>query len=533
MEVCSVGMKANVCFGQVKRRSVGSGESGIWGEGIGGGGGLKIKVWETKVVKGVKRRNSVGAAVAVLTSDVSEETMVLHAPMFGYRTAEPKSVASIILGGGAGTQLFPLTSTRATPAVPIGGCYRLIDIPMSNCINSGINKIFIMTQFNSASLNRHISRTYIFGNGINFGDGFVEVLAATQTPGEAGMNWFQGTADAVRQFTWVFEDNRNKNIEHIVILSGDQLYRMDYMDLVQKHIDTGADITVSCVPVGHSRASDYGLVKIDKTGRIFQFSEKPNGAELEAMKDGGSFLRLSRQDAMKYPYIASMGVYVFKRDVLSKLLRWKYPKANDFGSEILPSVVKEHNVQAYIFNDYWEDIGTIRSFFDANLALTEQISSELFVQPPKFQFYDPMTPFFTSPRFLPPTKIEKCRIVDAIISHGCFLRECSVERSIVGVRSRLDFDAELKDTMMMGADIYETEAEIASLLADDKVPIGVGQNTRIRNCIIDMNARIGKNVVIANKDGIQEANRPCEGFYIRSGITIIMKNSTIKDGTVI
>nr|XP_009406289.1 PREDICTED: glucose-1-phosphate adenylyltransferase large subunit 1 isoform X1 [Musa acuminata subsp. malaccensis] len=549
MEVCSVGMKANVCFGQVKRRSVGSGESGIWGEGIGGGGGgLKIKVWETKVVKGVKRRNSLGAAVAVLTSDVSEETMVLHAPMFGYRTAEPKSVASIILGGGAGTQLFPLTSTRATPAVPIGGCYRLIDIPMSNCINSGINKIFIMTQFNSASLNRHISRTYIFGNGINFGDGFVEVLAATQTPGEAGMNWFQGTADAVRQFTWVFEDNRNKNIEHIVILSGDQLYRMDYMDLVQKHIDTGADITVSCVPVGHSRASDYGLVKIDKTGRIFQFSEKPNGAELEAMKDGGSFLRLSRQDAMKYPYIASMGVYVFKRDVLSKLLRWKYPKANDFGSEILPSVVKEHNVQAYIFNDYWEDIGTIRSFFDANLALTEQvgisfrrthanfmlkISSELFVQPPKFQFYDPMTPFFTSPRFLPPTKIEKCRIVDAIISHGCFLRECSVERSIVGVRSRLDFDAELKDTMMMGADIYETEAEIASLLADDKVPIGVGQNTRIRNCIIDMNARIGKNVVIANKDGIQEADRPCEGFYIRSGITIIMKNSTIKDGTVI
>ncbi|CAD5179552.1 unnamed protein product [Musa acuminata subsp. malaccensis] len=555
MEVCSVGMKANVCFGQVKRRSVGSGESGIWGEGIGGGGGgLKIKVWETKVVKGVKRRNSLGAAVAVLTSDVSEETMVLHAPMFGYRTAEPKSVASIILGGGAGTQLFPLTSTRATPAVPIGGCYRLIDIPMSNCINSGINKIFIMTQFNSASLNRHISRTYIFGNGINFGDGFVEVLAATQTPGEAGMNWFQGTADAVRQFTWVFEDNRNKNIEHIVILSGDQLYRMDYMDLMmmpcnmQKHIDTGADITVSCVPVGHSRASDYGLVKIDKTGRIFQFSEKPNGAELEAMKDGGSFLRLSRQDAMKYPYIASMGVYVFKRDVLSKLLRWKYPKANDFGSEILPSVVKEHNVQAYIFNDYWEDIGTIRSFFDANLALTEQvgisfrrthanfmlkISSELFVQPPKFQFYDPMTPFFTSPRFLPPTKIEKCRIVDAIISHGCFLRECSVERSIVGVRSRLDFDAELKDTMMMGADIYETEAEIASLLADDKVPIGVGQNTRIRNCIIDMNARIGKNVVIANKDGIQEADRPCEGFYIRSGITIIMKNSTIKDGTVI
>ncbi|URE34609.1 hypothetical protein MUK42_05998 [Musa troglodytarum] len=527
MDVCCVGSMANACFSQVKRGSVGCGESGIWGDGI-GNGPKTTKVWDSKVAKSLKSRSSfggrkTGVAFSVLTSDVNQETMVFHAPMFGKRTADPKSVASIILGGGAGTQLVPLTSTRATPAVPIGGCYRLIDIPMSNCINSGINKIFIMTQFNSASLNRHISRTYNFGNGINFGDGFVEVLAATQTPGEAGMNWFQGTADAVRQFTWVFEDNKNKNIEHILILSGDQLYRMDYMDL--KHVDTGADMTVSCVPVGHSRASDYGLVKIDEAGRIIQFFEKPKGADLEAMNDNGTFLRLSHQDAMKYPYIASMGVYVFKRDVLLRLLRWNYPKSNDFGSEILPSAVEEHNVQAYVFSDYWEDIGTIRSFFDANLALTEQ--------PPKFQFYDPMTPFFTSPRFLPPTKIEKCRVVDAIISHGCFLRECSVERSIVGVRSRLDFGAELKDTMMMGADIYETEAEIASHLANDRVPIGVGQNTKIRSCVIDMNARIGKNVVIANKDGVQEADRASEGFYIRSGIVVILKNATIKDGTVI
>ncbi|CAD5166896.1 unnamed protein product [Musa acuminata subsp. malaccensis] len=541
MDVCCVGSMANACFSQVKRASVGCRESGIWGDGI-GNGPKTTKVWDSKVAKSLKTRSSfggrkTGVAFSVLTSDVDQETMVFHAPMFGRRTADPKSVASIILGGGAGTQLVPLTSTRATPAVPIGGCYRLIDIPMSNCINSGINKIFIMTQFNSASLNRHISRTYNFGNGINFGDGFVEqVLAATQTPGEAGMNWFQGTADAVRQFTWVFEDNKNKNIEHILILSGDQLYRMDYMDLtnylndhvlwnMQKHVDTGADITVSCVPVGHSRASDYGLVKIDEAGRIIQFFEKPKGADLEAMNDNGTFLRLSHQDAMKYPYIASMGVYVFKRDVLLKLLRWNYPKCNDFGSEILPSAVEEHNVQAYAFSDYWEDIGTIRSFFDANLALTEQ--------PPKFQFYDPMTPFFTSPRFLPPTKIEKCRVMDAIISHGCFLRECSVERSIVGVRSRLDFGVELKDTMMMGADIYETEAEISSHLADDKVPIGVGQKTKIRNCVIDMNARIGKNVVIANKDGVQEADRASEGFYVRSGIVVILKNATIKDGTVI
>ncbi|XP_074566545.1 glucose-1-phosphate adenylyltransferase large subunit 1-like isoform X2 [Curcuma longa] len=513
MDACGVGLKANVCFGRAKRRSVGS---GIWGEGC-------PKILKRRTSFGVRIKT--GVAFAVLTSDVNQDTMVFRTPMFGNQTADPKSVASMILGGDNGSQLFPLTNTRATPAVPIGGCYRLIDIPMSNCINSGINKIFIMTQFNSASLNRHLSRTYNFGNGINFGDGFVEVLAATQTPGETGMNWFQGTADAVRQFTWVLEDNKLKNVEHILILSGDQLYRMDYMDLVQKHIDTNADITVSCVPVDHSRASDYGLVKMDKAGRIAQFSEKPKGVDLEAMSYGGTFLPMSRQDSLKHPYIASMGVYVFRRDILLKLLRWKYPKSNDFGSEILPSAVKDHNVQGYMFNDYWEDIGTIRSFFDANLALTEQ--------PPNFEFYDPMTPFYTSPRFLPPTKIEKCRIVDAIISHGCFLRECGVERSIVGVRSRLDCGSELKDTMMMGADIYETEAEIASLLADGKVPIGVGQNTKIRNCIVDMNARIGKNIVIQNKDGVEEADRPSEGFYIRSGIPIVLKNATIKDGTII
>ncbi|KAK4387506.1 Glucose-1-phosphate adenylyltransferase large subunit, chloroplastic/amyloplastic [Sesamum angolense] len=347
--------------------------------------------------------------------------------------ADPKTVASIILGGGAGTRLYPLTSRRAKPA------------------------------YNSFSLNRHLARTYNFGNGMNFGDGFVEVLAATQTPGDTGKRWFQGTADAVRQFIWVFEDAKHKNIEHIVILSGDHLYRMDYMDFVQKHIDTNADITVSCVPMDDSRASDYGLMKIDETGQIIQFAEKPKGSALKAM--------------------------------------------------------------AYLFSDYWEDIGTIKSFFDANLALTEQHL--------KFDLNDPKTPFYTSPRFLPPTKVEKCRIVDAIISHGCFLRECSVQHSIVGVRSRLDYGVELKDTMMMGADYYQTESEIASLLAEGKVPIGVGHNTKISNCIIDKNAKIGKDVIIANKDGVEEAERADEGFYIRSGIVVLLKKTTIKDGTII
>ncbi|XP_030527009.1 glucose-1-phosphate adenylyltransferase large subunit 1 isoform X2 [Rhodamnia argentea] len=501
---------------------------GFWGENT--RVGLLNKQFGAQLCKSLRSETRIGRvkpgiAYSVFTSDIDKETTAFQAPVLETPRADPKSVASIILGGGAGTRLFPLTSRRAKPAVPIGGCYRLIDIPMSNCINSGIRKIFILTQFNSFSLNRHLSRAYNFDNGVSFGDGFMEVLAATQTPGEAGKRWFQGTADAVRQFIWVFEDAKNKNVEHILILSGDHLYRMNYMDFVQKHIDTNADITVSCIPMDDSRASDYGLMKIDRTGRIIQFAEKPKGNELKAMQVDTTLLGLSKQDAVNFPYIASMGVYVFKTDVLLKLLRWSYPSCNDFGSEIIPSAVTEHNVQAYLFNDYWEDIGTIKSFFDANLALTEQ--------PPKFEFYDPQTPFYTSPRFLPPSKVDKCQIVDAIISHGCFLQECSIEHSIVGVRSRLDYGVEFKDTMMMGADYYQTEAEIASLLAQGKVPIGVGQNTKIRNCIIDKNARIGKNVVIHNTEGVEEADRPEEGFYIRSGITVILKNATIKDGTVV
>ncbi|XP_034675651.1 glucose-1-phosphate adenylyltransferase large subunit 1-like [Vitis riparia] len=524
MDSCCAKVKGNVHPVPVRNRGVGKVGSGFWGERIG------TSLWSSSFSNRQwrslrKERKAKTINRAVLTPDVDQENLIFEGPVFEKQHADPSSVAAIILGGGAGTRLFPLTSRRAKPAVPIGGCYRLIDVPMSNCINSGIRKIFILTQFNSASLNRHIARIYNFGNGVNFGDGFVEVLAATQTPGEAGQKWFQGTADAVRQFIWVFEDAKNKNVEHILILSGDHLYRMDYMDFVQKHIDTNADITVSCVPMDDSRASDYGLMKIDNTGRIIQFSEKPKGPNLKAMKVNTTLLGLSEKEAEKYPYIASMGVYVFRTDVLLKLLTRKYLSCNDFGSEIIPLAVKDHNVQAYLFNDYWEDIGTIKSFFDANLALTEQ--------PPKFEFYDPKTPFYTSPRFLPPTKVEECRILDAIISHGCFLRECSVQRSIVGVRSRLEYGVELKDTMMMGADYYQTESEIASLLAEGKVPIGVGQNTRIRNCIIDKNAKIGRDVVIANADGVQEADRPSEGFYIRSGITVILKNATINDGTII
>ncbi|XAR59563.1 Glucose-1-phosphate adenylyltransferase [Bertholletia excelsa] len=524
MDSCGAILRANTHLAKASR---GDGESGFWGERIRGSlnsnTGLNQLRSSLRTGQGV-RKIKTGVSCSVVTSENDTETLTIQAPRFERRRANPKNMAAIILGGGAGTQLIPLTSKAATPAVPVGGCYKLIDIPMSNCINSGINKIFVLTQFNSASLNRHIARTYT-GNSANFGDGFVEVLAANQTPGEAGMKWFQGTADAVRQFMWMFEDAKNKEIDNILILAGDHLYRMDYIEFVQNHIDRNADITVSCVPVGGSRASEYGLMKIDRNGKVIQFTEKPKGSDLKAMEVDTTLLGLSPQEAAKAPYIASMGVYVFRTDILFKLLRWRYPTSNDFGSEVIPSAVMEHNVQAYIFRDYWEDIGTIKSFYDANLALTEEC--------PKFEFYDPKTPIFTSPRFLPPSKIDNCRIKDSIISHGCFLRECSVQHSIVGERSRLDCGVELKDTLMLGADYYQTESEIAALLAEDKVPIGIGRNTKIKNCIIDKNAKIGKEVVIMNKDGVQEADRPEEGFYIRSGVTIILEKATIKDGTVI
>ncbi|KAK4835734.1 hypothetical protein QYF36_013799 [Acer negundo] len=521
MDSCCVVLRANTHFPKPGKHGFNIGDNSFWGERIRGATSLKADQKKRDNNKKIKP----GAAFAVITSDNPNEVAVaLPPPWFERRKADPKNVASIILGGGAGTHLFPLTRRSATPAVPVGGCYRLIDIPMSNCINSSINKIFVLTQFNSTSLNRHIARTY-FGNGINFGDGFVEVLAATQTPGEAGKKWFQGTADAVRQFTWVFEDAKNRNVENILILAGDHLYRMDYMNFVQSHVDRNADITISCAAVGESRASDYGLLKMDSRGRIVQFAEKPRGADLKAMQADTTLFGLSPQETIKSPYIASMGVYVFKTDILLKLLRWRYPTANDFGSEIIPAAVMEHDVQAYIFRDYWEDIGTIKSFYEANLGLTEEF--------PKFEFYDPKKPIYTSPRFLPPTKIDNCQVKDAIISHGCFLRECKVEHSIVGERSRLDYGVELKDTVLMGADYYQTESEIASLLAEGKVPIGIGRNTRIRNCMIDKNAKIGKDVVIMNKDGVQEGDRPEDGFYIRSGITIVAEKATIEDGTII
>ena len=397
-------------------------------------------------------------------------------------------------------------------------------MPMSNCLNSGLSKIYILTQFNSTSLNRHLSRTYSFGQGPSSGgESFVEVLAATQTPNNK--DWFRGTADAVRQYSWVLSDIKNRNVEDILILSGDHLYRMYYLDFIKKHKATNADITVGALPCDDERASSFGLMKIDSSGRIVEFAEKPKGEALQAMKVDTTVLGLNRIEAAEKPYIASMGIYVFKKDVLLNLLNAKSTDAMDFGSEIIPNAAHDHRVQAHLFNGYWEDIGTIKSFFDANLALTEV--------PAKFEFYDAENPTYTAQRFLPPAKMIDCKVIDSIVSHGCYMKKCHVEHSIVGLRSIVNDNVSIKDSMIMGADYYETEEERNALRNIGRVPLGIGENTVLQNCICDKNCRIGKDVVIVNKEGIEESNMEDQGYYIRSGIVTVLRNSTIPDGTVV
>ena len=428
-----------------------------------------------------------------------------------------KKVLSIILGGGAGTRLYPLTKLRAKPAVPVAGKYRLTDIPVSNCINSEIFKIYVLTQFNSASLNRHIARTYNF---TGFNEGFVEVLAAQQTP--ENPNWFQGTADAVRQYLWLMEE---WDVEEYLILSGDHLYRMDYRHFIQRHRETGADITLSVIPIDERRASDFGLMKIDDSGRVIDFSEKPKGEALIQMRVDTSVLGLSKEQAQQQPYIASMGIYVFKKEVLFKLLREGIERT-DFGKEIIPDASKDYNVQAYLFDDYWEDIGTIEAFYHANLALTQQ------PQPP-FSFYDEKAPIYTRARYLPPSKLLDCQIAESIIGEGCILKNCRIQHSVLGVRSRIESGCLIEESLLMGADFYQASVERQSNVEQGDIPVGIGADSIIRGAIIDKNASIGHDVKIINKDNVQEADRESQGFYIRSGIVVVLKNAVIADGTII
>lgn len=427
-----------------------------------------------------------------------------------------KKVLALVLGGGAGTRLYPLTKVRAKPAVPLAGKYRLIDIPVSNCINSEIYKIYVLTQFNSASLNRHVSLTYRLGG---FQQGFVEVLAAQQTPGDS--QWFQGTADAVRQYISLFKE---WDVDEYLILSGDHLYRMDYRAYIDHHRQTEADITLSVVPVEEQLASAFGLMKITSAGRVVDFSEKPTGDALRRMQVDTTTLGLDPQQAMEKPYIASMGIYVFKRQVLIDLLD-RYAQCTDFGKEIIPKAAPHYNLQAYLFQGYWEDIGTIKAFYEANLALTRQPN-------PPFSFYDAQAPIYTRGRYLPPSQILDCEIRESMLAEGCQLSQCRISRSVLGVRTRVQAHSVIEDSLILGADYYDSPTQ-SQPIGSHQPPIGIGPNTLIRNAIIDKNAVIGANVELVNKGQVQEAQREDQGFYIRDGIVVVLKNAHIPDGFVI
>lgn len=429
---------------------------------------------------------------------------------------QTENVISVILGGGAGSRLFPLTKDRAKPAVPLGGKYRLIDVPISNCINSGITQIFILTQYNSASLNRHISRTYRFSS---FSTGFVEVLAAEQT--KDNPEWFQGTADAVRQMLPHIRDWRVKNV---LILSGDHLYRMDYQKFLERHYETNADVTVSVIPANYEDAQGFGLLKTDDNGRIVEFSEKPKGDALEAMRVDTTQFGLTAEESANRPFLASMGIYIFNYQKLVELLD-EDPTRFDFGGEIIPSAIEKLNVQAHLFNNYWEDIGTIRAFYNANLDLASPL--------PKFDFFNNEDPIYTRSRYLPPSKVHNSDIGNSMISEGCILNGVYARNSIIGLRSRIDEGTHIENSIVMGADFFESLEELKYNNSINRPHVGIGKNSVIRRAIIDKNARIGNNVRLVNKHNTENAdgNKGC--WFIRDGIILIPKNATIHDGTEI
>jgi len=411
-------------------------------------------------------------------------------------------ILAVILGGGQGKRLQPLTKLRAKPAVPIAGKFRLIDIPISNCINSGIKHIYILTQFNSVSLHRHINQSYKFDT---FSTGFIEILAAQQTL--SSEEWYQGTADAVRR---QLPNLRAQNMDDILILAGDHLYQMDYTQFVDFHRKSGADVSVAVKPVSGEYAGEFGILKTNHTDRIIAFHEKPHGDQLKGLEsDTGEPDR---------PYMASMGIYLFNRRLLVRLLTGE--KGDDFGRHVIPGAINKLNVKAFKFHGYWEDIGTIKSFFNANLTLTDTL--------PKFDLYQRERPIYTRPRYLPGSKVNGCDITNSIICEGCIIENCKIEHSIIGIRSKISPGVHLKNTIMMGADYYQTLEEIEINQKAGSPIVGIGKDTIIENAIIDKNARIGNNVCLVNKNSVSEGI--FDSFEVKEGIIVVYKNAILSSG---
>ncbi|HZV06177.1 MAG TPA: glucose-1-phosphate adenylyltransferase [Gemmataceae bacterium] len=427
-----------------------------------------------------------------------------------------QDVLSLILGGGRGTRLYPLTKLRSKPAVPVAGKYRLIDIPISNCINSGLNRVYVLTQFLSVSLHRHIANTYKFDP---FSQGFVEVLAAQQTYEAAG--WYQGTADAVRQqIRYVVEDP----CKEVLILSGDQLYRMDFRHLLATHRGAKADVTIAVLPVPRNQVEGFGIVRVDPNGKVVGFVEKPKTEEqLEPVKMSDEWLAQHGVHGTGRPYLASMGIYIFNRQSLLDLLAAK-PLAIDFGKEVFPRSISSHHVQAHVFDGYWEDLGTVKAYHETSLALASN--------DPPFDFHSPEGVIYTRMRFLPASRVSAASVKECLISDGCIVQEgTSLERCIVGVRSRIGRNVAIRDTVLIGADEFENEQERRANRQLGLPDLGIGEGSVVERAIIDKDCRIGRNVRITNPRGLMEADT--DQWVIREGIIAIPRGTVIPDGTVI
>ena len=422
-----------------------------------------------------------------------------------------RSTLAIILGGGAGTRLYPLTASRSKPAVPIAGKYRLVDIPISNCINSNINRMFVLTQFNSASLNKHIKNTYHFSA---FSTGFVDILAAEQTPDNPG--WYQGTADAVRQ---CMRHVQQHDAEYVLILSGDQLYQMDFQAMIDDHIKRGADISIATIPVGDREAPEFGILKSDAQSMITSFIEKPKKEILgEWVSDTGAEMQ-----RMGRIYLASMGIYIFNRKLLLELLMDEHKDATDFGKEIIPSSIDKYKVASYQYDGYWTDIGNIYSFFEANLALTAEI--------PDFNLFDNAKPVYTRARMLPPAKISGTTLERTIIAEGSIILASRVENSVIGIRTRIGHGTTVVSSYIMGTDYYETLEEMLHAAERGIPKVGIGERCYIKNAIIDKNCRIGNDVRI--NGGAHLANTDHALYSVKDGIVVVKKGAILPDGFVI
>ena len=419
-----------------------------------------------------------------------------------------RNVVTLVLGGGRGSRLFPLTQHRAKPAVPLAAKYRLIDIPLSNCINSGLTQVYVLTQFLSVSLHRHIRRTYTFDA---FSGGFVEPLAAQQTD-QAGTDWYEGTADAVRKTLRYFDQ---PGIDHILILSGDQLYRMDYREMIRTHCESDADVTIGAMPVSREAASSLGIMRVDETLRVRGFLEKPStDQEIEMVRTDPAWIDAHGIPSNGRDCLGSMGIYVFDRSFLVEVL--EKTSYQDFGKEVFPAAFRARHVQTHLLDGYWEDIGTIKAFFDANLGLAGEN--------PAFDFHTPDAPIYTRTRFLPPTSAHGATITNSLVADGCKVGKGTViENCVIGLRCQIGDNVSLRDTVLMGADFYESNQPT------DVPPIGVGDGSIVRGAIVDKNCRVGKNVRVFNEAGVEHSDED-QACLIREGIPIVVKDGILPDG---